>query len=471
TIKFSSNGKKILVLTKSVGQKEFLQACNEYTKIIPNSEKTVEILLKSGEQFFNLEQLEITRAILNRAVLIITRKSQGRKYYAQIASLLAQACYKLEKFKEAEKWYGVASKFAADSVNLRDVSKKMMASSRYKIAENLMASGDSLKAAQELEKIAIRYGGSEVAEVATYDAAVQFEKVGQDAKAAKLFEIFATRYPNSENFEKASLRAGVLYEKLRKDDRAAQNFMKVYQHNRNSELAAGALLSSAQAYERSKKWTLAASAYRKYYQEYSQEDPKKLFEAVFKDALATHESRNLVAAQSLLQNTINYSNQLRNNGVEFDEYFVAQAYFLLAEIDFKFFTTIKLMPPLEANMQKKQMVLNALLQKYLEATKFKIADWTTASFYKIGQAFESFAQSVMESPIPEEATVEQIEQYKEAIRTRLVFPLWQKAIEYYQGNLKLSQESNVQNEWVEKSRTCIINLQKELSGNPTASAK
>jgi TolA-binding protein len=471
TIKFANNGKKVLILTKSAGQKEFLQACNEYTKIIPNSEKTVEILLKSAEQFFNLEQLKITRTILNRAVSIITRKSQGRKYYAQIASLLAQTCYKLENFKEAEKWYGVASKFAADSANLRDVSKKMMASSRYKIAENLMAGGDSLKAAQELEKIAIRYGGSEVAEVATYDAAVQFEKAGQDAKAAKLFELFSTRYPNSENLEKACLRAAVLYEKSGKEDQAAQNFMKVYQRNRNSEFAAGALFSAAQAYERSKKWTLASSAYRKYYQEYLQEDPKKIFEAVFKDAFATFESKNLVAAQGLLQNTINYSNQLRDNGVQFDEYFVAQAYYLMAEIDFRFFVTIKLLPPLEANMQKKQMVLNALLQKYLEATKYKIADWTTASFYKIGQAFESFAQSVIESPIPEEATVEQIEQYKQAIRARLVFPLWEKAIEYYQGNLKLSQESNIQNEWVEKSRVCISKLQKELSGSPTASAK
>lgn len=470
TITVSLGRKKLKFQVESKGQKELLQACQEFVRIIPSGDKTVEILLKSVEQFFKLEQLKVSHLLLNRVLNEILKKRHGLKYYGQAASLMAQVCYKLEKFKQAEKWYAVASRTCTDSLaDIRENSRQMMASSRYKIAENLMAEGDSLSAAKEFERIAVRYSSSEVAEVATYDAAMQFEKAGQQKKAAKLYELFARRYTRAEHAEEALLRAGMLYEKLGEHKKAAKNYMQVYTRDRNSDAAAGALFSAGLAYEAAEKWRLAAAAFGKYLQEYKAE-PEKLYEIAMKEANATYESKDYVKARQLLISFLNYHQSLKNRGVEVDDYFAAKASFLLAEIDYIYFTSVKLSPPLELNMQKKQLVLNGLLQKYLETTNYKIADWTTAAFYKIGQAFEDFGQSVMDSPPPEGASQEDLDQYWATIRVQLVHPLLGKALEYYQANEKLANKTDIQNKWVDATRERIAALQEELAGNVKTSA-
>lgn len=459
-IKLTVGRKKTEIPVKSKAQKALLQACHEFVRIIPSGDKTVEILLKSIGEFVNLERYDVAQGLLHRVIQEITRKNHGTKFYSQAASLMAQVSYKQEKFKKAEKWYAIVAKTAGDSV--KDSSRKMMASSRYKIAENLMAQGDSLKAAREFERIALRYSGSDVAEVATYDAALQYEKAGFDLNAAKLFELFGRRYPKSEYIEEALFHAGVLYEKHGHYKKAAQNFMKVYLRDKTSKLAADALYSAGSAYEAAEKWRLAASAYGKFLKEFKAE-PVKLFETAFREALATYKNKNYVSAKQLLHNTLQYYHSLVTKNIEVDSYYAAQASFLLAEIDFVYFSFVKITPPLEAAMHKKQLVLNVLLQKYLETTKYKVADWTTAAFFKIGQAFEKFGQAILESPAPENASEEELKLYWDTIQSKLVHPLLAKALEYYLSNEKLAEKADIENEWVEQSRQRIAELKNELS--------
>lgn len=472
-IKLTIGPKKTEIPVNSKAQKELLQVCHEFVKIIPSGDKTVEILLKSAQEFFNLQQFEVALGLLQRIMYEIKKKHHGYKFYSDAASIMAQIYYQQEKYKLAEKWYAIVSTTASDSGDLKDKSRKMMASSRFKIAENLMAQGDSLKAAREFERIAKLYAGSEVAEVATYDAAVQYEKAGQDYNAAKLFEMFGRRYPNSELTEQAFFRAGVLFQKLEKHKKAAQNFMNVYERDKTSAVAPDALFSAGLAYEAAEKWQLAASAFRRYLQDYKAE-PAKTYELMYRDAHATFQSKDYVTAQQLLVNTLNYYHTLKSQNVPVDDYFAAHVSFLLAEIDFVYFSAVKLSPPLEINMQKKQIVLNALLQKYLETTKFKVADWTTAAFHKIGKAFEKFGESVMESPAPEGASEADLKVYWETVRAKLVVPLWQKALEYYESNDKLATEANIENKWVEETRERIAFLKEEIAaanGGTTAEKK
>lgn len=456
--------RKTKIKVSSKAQKEFLQACNEFVKVIPSGDRTVEVMLKSVEQFFNLEQYEIAQWQLHQLINEITQKHHGQNYYTQAASLMAQIYYKLEKYKDAEKWYALLSKSAIDSAELKDKSLKMMASSRYKIAENLMAQGDTLKAAKEFERIAVRYSGSDVAEVATYDAAIQYENAGQETRAAKLFELFGTRFPKSEYAEQALMRAGILHEKMGNLKRAAQNYMQVYQRDKTSTAAAGALFSAGLAYEQAENWKNAALAFSKFYREY-QAEPEKLFESILREARCTYKSKNYLDAKEMLQNTLNYAQQLRDQGIQIDDYFTAEASFLLSEIEFQFFVSIKLEPPLDASIQKKQVVLNVMLQKYIETTKFKIAEWTTASFYKIGQAFENFCQSIRDSPAPTGVSPEEIQVYWSNVNSQLVVPLLGKALEYYEANEKLAQTVNVQNNWVDQSRARALVLKREIGNN------
>ena len=162
TLVFNFSRKKHRIPAASKAQKNLLLACNDFLKAVPRGDKTVEILLKSAEQLAKLEIYQLSEDILRKAIDEITLRRNGQEFYTSAASLMAQVSYKQNKFKAAEQWYSLVAKSASDSVELTQNSLKMMASSRYKIAEKLMAKGDSARAAREFERVALRFGNSEV---------------------------------------------------------------------------------------------------------------------------------------------------------------------------------------------------------------------------------------------------------------------------------------------------------------------
>ncbi|MBN1349432.1 tetratricopeptide repeat protein [candidate division KSB1 bacterium] len=469
TLIFSFARKKYPVITESRAQKELLTACNEFLIIVPKGEKTVEILLKSAEQLAKLEQYPPCENLLHAAVSAITRRNLGHQFYTQAASLIAQVSYKQNKFKEAEKWYALVAASAGDSVNLTENSLKMMASSRYKIAENLMAKGDSAKAALEFERVALRYGKSEIGERSTFEAAVQHEKSGNVQRAAKLFELFARRYPESEHVEQSMLRAARIRESLGNWKDAAQNYMKIYNRNPGSEMAPTVLFSAGMCYENCGYWNMVALIFSKYHTNYPN-DPTKVIEAMFKEGQAYYAQKNYADAVRVLNRMLYAHQSLKEKNVAVDDYYAAQAKFTMGEIDFQKFKMIKLNPPFEANMQRKQVVFNEMLQNYTATTKYEIADWTTASFFKIASAFETFAQDIMESPSPEGATKEQVKAYRATIWEKLAKPLKVKALDYYQANDRLATQISMTNEWIQKSRQRISELSGELTDNTQLSS-
>ena len=218
---------------------------------------------------------------------------------------------------------------------------------------------------------------------------------------------------------------------------AAQNYMKVYQLNTTSELAPVALYSAGSCYENCENWNMMALIFSKYHT-YFRTEPPKTVEAMFKEGYAYFKKKDYVRALNALQRMLYTHRSLKEQSIEVDDYFAAQAKFTMGEIDFQKFLAVKLDPPFEANMKRKQKILNQMLLNYTATTKYEIADWTTASFYKIGFAFETFAQDVMAAPMPENMDEAQTEAYRNSIWEKLAKPLKLKALDYYRANDRLA---------------------------------
>ena len=110
-----------------------------------------------------------------------------------------------------------------------------------------------------------------------------------------------------------------------------------------------------------------------------------------------------------------------------------------------------------------------VIKQYTEATKYQIADWTTVSMFRIGESFEELVHSLLTAPIPENLTPEQQQLYREqlAVRAR---PFQEKALETFRKNVEQAAASQIENQWIEKSRNRIQTLQNELQNEAAATA-
>ncbi|MCK5737588.1 tetratricopeptide repeat protein [bacterium] len=449
------------VVMKSQGQKEFITACAQFLKNVPHQDRSVEIALKMAQEFFNLQQSDICGEILNQAVVNVKRFRRGKSFYPQVAELLAQTYYKQERFKLAEQVYGIVSTEARDSLDLREKSRQMMATASYKNAEKMMAEGDSLNAAHELEMISLRYPRSDLAQTATWSAATIYEHNGKELDAASTYDTYARRYPRDKKSVQALSRAGLIYENNERFFKAGQNYQKIYQQNRTGSGASAALLAACIAFEKSKKWRLTASTYDIYLRHFPVSSRQR-YEMLSKRVHALIQLRDYLGAQPVLMQINGHARRLARQRIAVDSYLVARNLFYTAELEFRKFKGLRLAHPLEKSMQRKQAALNTVLEKYLAATKYKEAEWTTASFNQIGSTFEEIARAIQISPAPPGMSSAQEKQYRSTLEQQMVVPFLEKACEYYQANERMSAEAAIQNKWVEKSRARLEKLNPKL---------
>jgi hypothetical protein len=104
-----------------------------------------------------------------------------------------------------------------------------------------------------------------------------------------------------------------------------------------------------------------------------------------------------------------------------------------------------------------------MLKKYVEVTKYDIAEWTTASFYQIGLAYEEFCQEISNSPEPPNLIEQQREAYWTAIDNQLIIPLQLEAMKYYQANIRIGLQNSIENKWTERTRQQLMLLKQTLA--------
>jgi hypothetical protein len=144
-----------------------------------------------------------------------------------------------------------------------------------------------------------------------------------------------------------------------------------------------------------------------------------------------------------------------------EEYIAAKAQFMIGEINFEKYQQVKLVPPLNVSLKKKKELLQTVLQEYVSAGKFQVAEWTTASLFKTGLTFEDFAEAFVNSTVPPELSSEEKQEYLNGLNQQAI-PFKQKALDVYKANVSSAEKSNIQNEWIEQSKQRMEKLIIEL---------
>lgn len=462
TLRWAASGQFCLVPLETKIHRKLIAACQEFTKWYPQSDKSTEIELKMADIFMKAEQFKIAETFLNRVLVAILKKKRGTQYYAKTLNMLAQTNFKQEDFRQAEKWYQILIKTNPDSAGLIEKSKTMMASASYKVAESLRENGDASAAAIKFERAAAEAQDLQVAQAALFEAANQFEKANKFKRSAMNFEAFCKQYPQSENYATALLRAARNREKLSQWYLAAKNYIEFYEFNPNSMEGASALYNAGLNYENAGDWNSMIKTFNNFIARFPNEK-EKMQEALFKVGFAFEQNSNLNQAKQIYNQLINNFQILLKQGEFADDYIAAQAQFRLGEMKHKSFSEIKLKPPFQLNMQRKQSSFNDMLQEYVKVAKFNVAEWTTAAFYNIGYGYEEFSLDIVNSPAPAELTEDQLKDYWSMINEKWVFPLESEALKYYKTNIELAVENSLKNTWTTKTKDRAVYLAKKLA--------
>ena len=134
----------------------------------------------------------------------------------------------------------------------------------------------------------------------------------------------------------------------------------------------------------------------------------------------------------------------------------AEAQFILAEYSLEDVMKIKLdsanSKKLEAGAKKLFDALIVVTTEYDAVFVYRSFDWALAAMYRRGFAFETVANTVIDSPVPSQLKKgsEAYFAYKITIQDQME-PFIQKAIGLYEDCIKYSKEFRVSNAWTSRA--------------------
>lgn len=450
-----------ILKARSRRQAQLMQACNDFYIYYPRSEKVNEVLMSLAQMLFELEQFDLAKEAYAEVML----EPAGNPFLTKAYYLTAQCEFSQGNYTAAESWWQQLQEMFPDSTQYIERANKMIASSKFRRAEQYLASGDSLQAAREFVRVAETAPDSTIAERALFKAAEQYEQLGKTELAVSHYERMLKQYPQSKLVDEALFKAGILCEDQQNWQRAAANYLSIYRHDRFSNYADRSLFAAARCHETAKEYGQARKLYGEYTETYVQ-DPERFIEAAFRKAEIAFYLNNFEAAKDDLEFVISSHEKFSKQKIQVDDYFVANAQYLLAEISFERFEKIQLKPPLERTLRKKQQLFQQVVKDYADAAKYRVADWTTASSFKIGQTFEAFADALLASPRPKNLSADDLDKYNETLWQR-VLPFKEKAKKAYESNLKNARENGIRNQWILQSEKRLNELNIELGLSTT----
>ncbi|MDZ7333528.1 MAG: tetratricopeptide repeat protein [candidate division KSB1 bacterium] len=451
-------GNLIPVKTAHPHQVDLLKACNDYIKLLPNSSNLLEVVMKYGETLYELGYWELAARTYQRAVADPYKNSP---YYGQAINMIAQSYFKLGEYQKAEAWFQKLAEAFPDSTQYVEKARKMISSANFKVAEKLKDSGDLNQSALKFLTLAFSTKDVEIARAALVEAATQFEKAGDLDRAIKAYERMINEQPNISFIDEVYVKLGLLYEKRENWLRASDNYLKLVSVRPESKFAPRALLNAGNCFEQLKLWSKAKQIYQQYANSYANVNADDYIESCYKIGEMSLNMKDEDSALKEFARTVQVYNDLKRKNISVEEYLPAKAQFMIGEINFEKYQQVKLVPPLNVTLKKKKDLLQIVLQEYVTAGKFQVAEWTTASLYKTGLTFEDWADAFVNSPVPPELSPEEKQEYINGLQQQAL-PFRQKALEVYKANVTNAQRSNIQNEWVEQSKQRMEKLIIEL---------
>ncbi len=433
----------------------YLDSGLRFADAFPDHPQAAPVLTTVAEDLFGQSQFDLAIGVAGN---VVNREPQPERELMQTAwTVIAHSNFDLERFGEAEVAYAnLQAYLPSEDETLRTEIRERIASSVYKQAESARATGDLAAAVTNFRRIRNVAPGSPIIESAEYDAAAALIEMADWGRAAEVLEAFRQDFPDSEFANEATQKLAVVYLEGGNQTRAAGEFERIASSSNTSvDVQREALWQATELYEQTgdqgKEIELLTQIVNRF------PDPlTESIEARLRLADLAAERSDFAGRERWLRAIIDADGSAGGQRTERSKYLAAVSTLELIEPRREAFADMKLTIPLKESLNVKKTLMEQLITDYGKAAEYGVAEVTTASTFRIGEAYQLFSRDLMDSERPADLGADALEQY-EILLEEQAFPFEEQAIDLFEANVRRAADG-VYDTWVKRSYEALAVL-------------
>lgn len=448
---------EVLLLEKHALEGPEIEAAYErFASRFPSDDRTKEIAMRLAEFAFQRGDYEKSRFYAKKVSPEFHNKTASREIDLAAYRLVAQGFLKEQSYLEAIHFINDLLT-GNKNLGLEKIMSPMRVLAYFQQGELLKRQGEDQEAAKAFWQ-AYRFGAeNEMGPLSLFEAAVLWAQPPTQEKSETAFHLFSALYSKSTLHHPALIRLAVLYQETERPFKSAETYEKAAQLPINKTLATKALEQAIALYEISESWekvSLLAMKRAKTLKAGQKTDGRSRWMLMAAEA-------NIKIGRGVTANRILSQIVHETRPEDTVSQYAAKAHFILAESKRNDYEEIKLVAPLEENLQKKRTLFDQLLENYDTAMAHPSPILALHANYRIGELFETFSRALLESERPEDLSFDEEELY-ENLLIEQALPYIEKAEEVYQQNIDVGRETGMANEWISKSERHLFMLEQQL---------
>jgi len=417
-----------------------------YAQQYSTDNKTTSIISHASEIAYRHKRYSEVIAL---AELITGTKSTASQRINNINALKANAYIKLGQYQNAEHTYQALLKSNHLDLSLQPSSFDGLALSIYAQGKNAADKGNLDEAIQHYARIIHAAPKSESAATGLYNAIVLAMTKEYWQQAISFIKSFQQQYPHHQHARDVSKKLTVIYLNSEQNIAAARELEKLSKPGQDQAYSIAALWKAGELYEENKDYHSAIRTYTQFSETYTQEFPQQM-EAMLK-LTTLYNKINDDDQESGWHEKITQTDRKTTSSLKTERtMMIASTSALhLAQKSHIRFSTIKLALPLEKHLKMKKAAMQNAVNLYGRAASYSSIETATQATHEIGNIFNEFSQSLLQSERPTELNADELEQYQFLLEDQS-FPFEEKAIEFYETNMAHIKDG-IYDEWVKKS--------------------
>jgi cellulose synthase operon protein C len=420
----------------------------------PEDKRAPAVLTKAAEQLYAMHDPEAAGAIAKR---VIARGALVEAPLRRTAwTVVAHAEFEKGAFDRAEKSYREVLTLSPSDDKERAALTERVASSIYKQGEQLRATGDVRGAIAHFLRVGKSAPASPIRATAEYDAAAGLIELKDWNEAARVLEHFRRSYPGHALQPEVGNKLALCYVESGQLHKAAAEFEHLASTKKDPRVRREALWQAAALYEKANQQNRAIQTYARYVKEFPQ-PLEPAMEARLRLTQFYAQKGKPTLQRQWLQDMIYAEKRGGRERTERTRFLAAQAALTLAEPAYEDFRTVRLVEPLKKSLKTKKQKMELAIKAFGVAADYGVADFATASTYRIADIYAEFGRALLKSQRPKGLSAEALEQYNVMLEEQ-AYPFEEKAIEIHEVNARRATE-RVYDQWVKRSFAALGKLQ------------
>ncbi len=289
-------------------------------------------------------------------------------------------------------------------------------------------------------------------------------------KALENYRILADegRFADYENRVVSVYNAAHILTNLQRYEAAIPYWTRYSKEEKDEKKSLEAAFNAAEMHFKAKKWRRAVDAFDSYIKSYASRQAAQdyVVKAAYRISQAEEKlgsNRDMIKAW---ERTMELYQRSPNPGSMTADY-AAESHFQLIEQDMREFETFSIRGGSKEILRRIQEAAEKVKEfenRYREITKYRRPEWSLAAEFRIGYAYEVFAQAMLKTPVPpldregqkvlkslpreeRELVIVEMEDRFRAEMEKKVAPVEQKAQTEYKLAVDLALKGNISNEW------------------------